>query len=262
MGKKLIFFDIDGTLLDETTFTVPASAIEAIHQAQKNGHLCFINTGRPVSTIDQVILDIGMDGYICGCGTYAEYHGKEIFHVEIEESKRQGIIQKAYEFHIDAVLEGKQGAFFRDDGFHYLMTDCRKRYIQEGLPAHQYSVNDVVMFDKFAAGYDETGDIEAFREYLEPEFEVIQRAHDFIEVIPSSCSKATGIQLLVDYLNMHIDNTIGIGDSTNDLSMLKFTKESVAMGNSNPLLFDEVTYITTDINEDGIANALKHFQLI
>lgn len=44
--------------------------------------------------------------------------------------------------------------------------------------------------------------------------------------------------------------------------MLKYTKDSVAMGNSNPLLFDIVTYITSDINDDGIKNALKHFNII
>ena len=36
----------------KTQWTVPPSTIEAIEKAQKNGHLCFINTGRPISTID------------------------------------------------------------------------------------------------------------------------------------------------------------------------------------------------------------------
>ena len=48
----------------------------------------------------------------------------------------------------------------------------------------------------------------------------------------------------------------------NDVSMLAYTKESVAMGNSNPQLFDIVTYKTTDIKNDGIYNALKHFHII
>jgi hydroxymethylpyrimidine pyrophosphatase-like HAD family hydrolase len=43
--------------------------------------------------------------------------------------------------------------------------------------------------------------------------------------------------------------------------MLEYTKESIAMGNSNPVIFDHVTYKTTDINDDGVYNALKHFEL-
>ena len=54
MDTKLIFFDIDGTILDEHTHTVPLSAINAIKKAQQNGHQCFINTGRPRSTIDKI----------------------------------------------------------------------------------------------------------------------------------------------------------------------------------------------------------------
>lgn len=262
MNNKLIFFDIDGTLLDEKTFTVPTSTIEAIHQAQKNGHLCFVNTGRPISTIDQIIFDIGFDGFICGCGTYIEYQGQQIFHKEIDEDKRRGIIQKSFEYGIENVLEGIKGAYFRHDCKHPFMVECKKRYLEENLSVFEYNKDDNAYFDKFAACYDEHANIEAFKNYLEPEFEVIQRDVDFIEVIPSDCSKATGIQFLVDYLDNTLNNTISIGDSTNDLSMLSYTKESVAMGNSHPLVFDKVTYTTTDINNNGIYNALKHFNII
>ena len=51
--RKLLFFDIDGTLLSEKTHTVPQSAKEALKKVKEKGHLIFINTGRPISTIDQ-----------------------------------------------------------------------------------------------------------------------------------------------------------------------------------------------------------------
>ena len=105
-------------------------------------------------------------------------------------------------------------------------------------------------------------DIEAFKDAFKDDLEYIQRAEDFIEVVPKSCSKATGIQTFIDLIGASIDDCISIGDSTNDLPMLTYTKESVAMGNSNPVLFDYVTYITTDIEDDGIYNALKHFNVI
>ena len=63
-------------------------------------------------------------------------------------------------------------------------------------------------------------------------------------------------------INIPFENTYAIGDSTNDLPMLKYVKNSIAMGNSNPLLFDLVSYVTTDIEEDGIYKALKHYSLI
>ena len=48
----LIFFDIDGTMIDEETKVVPESAIEAVRRARENGHVCVINTGRSKKLVD------------------------------------------------------------------------------------------------------------------------------------------------------------------------------------------------------------------
>ena len=44
--KKILFFDIDGTLLTPHPFKVPESTSRALTKAHENGHLLFINTGR------------------------------------------------------------------------------------------------------------------------------------------------------------------------------------------------------------------------
>ena len=47
MNRKLLFFDIDGTLLaGGIPGYIPDSTIEALKQAQANGHYIFINSGR------------------------------------------------------------------------------------------------------------------------------------------------------------------------------------------------------------------------
>ena len=74
MNNKIMFFDIDGTLLSEKTHSIPESTITALKKAKENGHLIFINTGRTFSLIDNCIKDLDPDGYVCGCGTYIRYH--------------------------------------------------------------------------------------------------------------------------------------------------------------------------------------------
>ena len=224
MNKKLIFFDIDGTLLDEQSGSVPASTIEAIEKAQKNGHLCFINTGRPISTIDKIITDLPFDGYVCGCGTYIEYQQKILFHTELDFELRKKVIQSIDQYQVDAMLEGKSGVYFSQHLKHPF--------------------------------------IQAIKKKLENDFLIIQRDIDFLEIVPLPYSKATGIQYLIDHLGYTLKDTISMGDSLNDLPMLTYTHESVAMGNSHPLLLDQVTYITTPVNQDGIQHALEHFHLI
>ena len=88
------------------------------------------------------------------------------------------------------------------------------------------------------------------------------RNDNFYELVPLGYSKASGIEFIINYLGIPFENTYAIGDSTNDLSMLKYVQHSIAMGNSTPALFDLVEYITTDIDKDGIFNALKHYKLI
>ena len=55
MKKKCLFFDIDGTLVDEHTHQIPQSTIEALHEARRNGSVVFINTGRPYSHVSDRI---------------------------------------------------------------------------------------------------------------------------------------------------------------------------------------------------------------
>lgn len=260
--KKILFFDIDGTILSEETNTIPSSTLNAIASARENGHLAFVNTGRPYAIIEQMIKDVGFDGFVCGCGTNIYFQGKEIYHQTLDVNTRRKIIDLAYLCKVDCMLEGKTAVCFKDELYHPIMTFLKNKFIEEGHNTLIYSKNSDMPFDKFTVWYTFESDIESFKNAIKDEFTIIQRADDFIEVVPKNCSKASGIDFLTNYLDMPHDSTISFGDSTNDLSMLIHTKESVAMGNSNPILFDKVTHITTDIDENGIENALKHFHII
>ena len=55
---------------------------------------------------------------------------------------------------------------------------------------------------------------------------------------------------------------MAIGDSDNDIDMLKLVNVGVAMGNGNDDIIKIADYITSDINDDGIEKALQHFDLI
>ena len=70
VNRKLIFFDIDGTIIPEDTGVIPESTKEVIKKAKENGNLVFINTGRTFSGITQPIFDLEFNGYVCGCGTH------------------------------------------------------------------------------------------------------------------------------------------------------------------------------------------------
>ena len=74
MKQKLIFLDIDGTLLPPGEMTVPASAVEAIRQARANGHKVFLCTGRNLR-MTKPLLAYGFDGFVCSAGGYVGCDG-------------------------------------------------------------------------------------------------------------------------------------------------------------------------------------------
>lgn len=83
--RKILFFDIDGTLISEVNNQIPESIKNALKQARENGHITIINTGRTRALVEPRLEDIGFDGYICGCGTYIEVNGKVLYHKSIEK---------------------------------------------------------------------------------------------------------------------------------------------------------------------------------
>ena len=85
--NKIMFFDIDGTILSETTHTIPKSTVEGLQKAKEQGHLIFINTGRPFSSIDECIKELDPDGYVCGCGTYIRYHDEVLFSKTLSQER-------------------------------------------------------------------------------------------------------------------------------------------------------------------------------
>ena len=62
--------------------------------------------------------------------------------------------------------------------------------------------------------------------------------------------------------NINMDEIITFGDGENDEEMLAFSPLSVAMGNAPEKVKRKASYVTSSIDEDGIYNALKHFNII
>ena len=77
--RKLLFFDIDGTLLTPYPWKVPDSTCQALKEARANGHLLFINSGRTYAMISSMIKEMDFDGYVCGCGSQIYMNGELLF---------------------------------------------------------------------------------------------------------------------------------------------------------------------------------------
>ena len=104
---KLIFFDVDGTVIEEQTKKMPPSTKRAIEKARKNGHICVINTGGTWKMVNGIITnDTVFDGYVLGCGTMVTYRDRVLFHKIFARELACRIVESLRRNEIDAVLEG------------------------------------------------------------------------------------------------------------------------------------------------------------
>ena len=86
----VVFFDIDGTVMDYETQIIPESAVEAIRLLKKNGHIPVVNTGRPIGHVDPRIRELDFSGWICSCGMELILDGEMIYrdYPTLEECKK------------------------------------------------------------------------------------------------------------------------------------------------------------------------------
>lgn len=263
MSGKLIFFDIDGTIVDGNGF-IPDSAVRAIRAARGQGHLCVINTGRPYSHIDPQVKDIGFDGYVCACGQHLVLNGEVISHAGFDPELGREIIETARRCRVDAVYEAEHGIWFD-------MTHQDKPEIMSAtwsqFVLHEFDVNQSVdvpgfHFDKLCAFPREDSDTERFLDFMQEHGTVIYREGGMLEITRRGYSKESGLKQMIALLGISLEDCYAIGDSTNDLPMLRSVAHSVAMGNAPGEVKETAEYVTRTLHEDGIEAALRHYHLI
>lgn len=260
----IVFFDIDGTIIsDDEKHIVPESAVSAIRQARKNGHLMYINTGRTIMNVETELRDIGFDGYVCGCGTYIECNGNVLLNRTVPKALCHEIADLIYECDMTPVYE-RSDCFFTDKRLREIggFPALKARFKIQGKDISRDVSEEDFGFDKLVAWYDEKSSLEKFKTGIEKEFDFIDRGYGFCELAVKGFSKGSGIEEVCKFHNVPISETCAIGDSFNDLPMLEAAAHSVAMGNSVEGLKNISEFVTKDLYDDGIEYALKHYGLI
>lgn len=252
----LIFFDIDGTLIGEESYMMPESAKRAIEQARRNGHSCMINTGRTRKMVGPDITGLTeFDGLLMGCGTMITYHGEVLLHRTFSEQEAMSIIDGMRRYRIDAVLEGCENNFLdrEERMFSPYFIEYMKQFAGLGYGTFEEAVGH---FDKFYAYVEDTAYMDSFRAEFGGWLDFVDRQKGFFEIIPKGDSKASAMEYLAKRLGVSMEETAAIGDSSNDIPMIKCARYGIAMGNATTEVKALADYVTTDVDRDGIRNAL------
>ncbi|OON85805.1 hypothetical protein BXO88_10195 [Oribacterium sp. C9] len=280
---KALFFDVDGTLLDEKTHRIPESALSAIRRTRELGNKVFINSGRTSGMLKKIQGLVDVDGFLCGCGTELIYNGSPVYYYKLSREMKEQLKQVSDKYGMLLYLEGRDGwhcqpsqelldrhPIFRE---YYTYMDAFIRS-ENGLDASDYDSDYEI--SKFCVHSDDglgnekgeswashnPSDVEGFIKDFSGMFHIIDRGKGFYENVPKGHGKGNAVDRMLNYLGLTRDEAYGFGDSTNDIEMFKACGNNIAMGKHAPELEAFDPFITKRVEEDGIAYAMKELGLL
>ena len=254
---KAIFFDIDGTLLSLNTNTVPQSTVEAFARLKKDGVKLFIASGRPLIDINN--LDgLSFDGYITMNGSYCVDATHELIH-------REAIPREDIEAMVQYQEEKEQFPCI------FVTPVCSTiNYFDETVLSLYRLVNVPLPEVKDFCEIDPE-QVHQITMYVNPqqEVEIMQNVlvhcqssrwyPTFADVNRRGVSKQSGIDRMLEYYKIDLNETMAFGDGGNDISMLRHVSIGIAMGNADNNVKRAADYVTDSVENDGIWNALQRF---
>lgn len=278
MNKKirLAAIDIDGTLFNNHS-QISEKNQSQIRRCTEKGVEIIISTGRPYAGLPAELLSsLGIRYAITanGAGIYALPDKKCIYESCMSAELVCRILPKLQEkeIHLDAFIDG-DGYSQHSCAAHidrldmpesnraYIkatrtFTDDLAVYIRENqLAVQKMLVNFYPLADGTLPHREEVKELLASY----PEITFLSGGYHNLEFTKAGTTKGSGLLYLCSHLGISPDETMAIGDTQNDLDILRTAAIGVAMGNAGDEVKKAADYVTLSNLEDGVAHALEHF---
>lgn len=262
---KHIFTDVDGTLVYRKNGKqiLPEKTLYALEQLRKNGHKLYLSTGRSIFSAKEVVKEFKFDGYACSVGSYLEVDGKVIVDNPFKNEQIKEILEIGKKYNIKFMLEGDE----------LIYVDERW---QEELRKHRDHKDFVYWRDLSVFNFDKkihkisflANDKESFlnfkfdMQHLYSVVNGINKDDYFGEITTFDNTKGMLIKRLIKMNYLKYDDVIVIGDSPNDVDMLKMAPVSIALGSGTQDAKANATFITKNVDDDGFYHAFKELGLV
>ena len=262
---KMITIDLDGTLL-RSDGTVSDHTVAVLQQARKKGVVTAIATGRMYQTARPYgeRLQLGDSPLLLFSGGLIETmeSKKVLYQKGIPEEDSRPLLALAKEkgwqmqTYIDDVLRvAEDGPWIKD---YQRITRCAYDVCGDAFYTPQGACNKIL-------SRGEHDELEKRRDLIEERFpgrfNILFSAPTFLEIMPPGIDKGQGIRRLGELYGIGTESIMALGDSQNDLDMLKAAGLPVAMANASDEVKAAAAYVTASNDDDGVAAAVEKFVL-
>ena len=274
MNRKLIFLDIDGTLTPAGSNKPPESAMQAVRMAQARGHKVFLCTGRNPGMLAPV-LALGFDGAVACAGGYVFAGDKILFDCPMTQEEFDTGMRLFQENGVFRTIEARDATRWDEDVSGFLaaagesnseLTRWRKALAAQLniRPMREYDGRPIY---KIVFMYRDDRQLEPVRAALEKYYNFV--VQDIIvdgcrngELINRKFDKGRGVRMIAEEFGIDLEDTVGFGDSMNDLEMIRTVGYSVCMANGSPSLQAISSMVCPAVEEDGMYKAFEQLGLL
>lgn len=263
--KSIVFLDLDNTFW--TDAGVPDSAIEAIRLAQANGHRVLTNTGRGRGECRD-LSHYGLDGRCYAAGAEVFIGEDKIIDLPLGIETARMLKDALDIFEGIFIAEGGDHTFIHayDQALFDELAENSRRADDpffDGADVESMTDEDYAQIYKYSI-FVEGGLPPEYDERIPSGFKPT-RMGDATEFTRCEISKATALDAVRAWYEEHDGEayrTVALGDSGNDIPMLKAADVAVCMGNGTPEAKSVADYVTRAIDDDGLYHAFEHLGLI
>ena len=278
---KLIFLDIDGTLTKPGENIPPQSAVDAINKARANGHKIFLCTGRNPDML-RPLLKYKFDGVISCAGGYVavgENCDEILFNYPMTDEQRDTALNALHKHGVICTIEAEKGSWGDENLGEFLSSQGEgnseierwRKALSANLgikPMSQYDgspIYKVVIMCLDMSQLDEAKKLmgDEFN-FIVQEVKVGGSTSQCIngEIINKAFDKGRGVKIICEKFGVPISDSIGFGDSMNDLEMIQTVGTSVCMANGAEALKKLSDIVCPSVSDDGLAKAFADLNLI
>ena len=257
---KAVFFDIDGTLVSFNTHKISELSKKAISTLKQKNIKTFIATGRALYQIDNLD-NIEFDGYVTFNGSACYIDNKEIYKKTLNQNDLKSLCNYLENHNLPCSIMTSKDVYTNTSktiDMFYNLVKVKANVIDNFIEYFHNNINDIFQINIFS---DKEKEKEIMNNILVNSSS--SRWHPiFFDVNIKDIGKHVGIDKIIEHYGIKLEETIAFGDGENDISMIKHAHIGVAMGNANEEVKKIADYITDDVDNNGVYNALKHFNLL
>ncbi|MDO4997535.1 MAG: Cof-type HAD-IIB family hydrolase [Neisseria sp.] len=252
---KIVFFDIDDTLLNHKTQQIASSTRLALQKLRDKGIITAIATGRTPavlpSAVCELMAEVGMEMLVAINGQYVRYQNQELVSFAMPEQQVFEIIEYLKKFDVAYAGVSHDGirVSHESEGLLNAMRDLNIAYIPPASEQENAPIYQMLAFYR----QEQAAEIEA---NLPSNIKSVRWHKEGVDWLDANGSKARGIAAALDKLGLQMSDAMAFGDGLNDLEMLQAVGFGVAMGNAHPDLQAIADYVCPSIENDGIWQAL------